>query len=162
VPTLTAPLTPLAEFPLGAIAVLSLPRLDATWPVFETSWELISMEGQLVGQWQQAETGAGHCLGTAKPGEQGNCVLSLGSEAGAGLERIAELTVGDQIVIDSGLDQWTYRLETVTKVREVGASLAERRENAQFMASSEDRRLTLIACWPDWACTHRLVLVAVQ
>jgi sortase A len=38
--------------------------------------------------------------------------------------------------------------------------LQVRLKNAQWVASSQDERLTLITCWPFNSNTHRLVIVA--
>ena len=87
-------------------------------------------------------------------------MLSLGPEAGDAAGRVDELAVGDELEVVAGTTSSMYTIVSVTKVREVGASLQERREHAACMAPTDDTRLTLIACWPSWACTHRLVFVA--
>lgn len=154
---------PAAEQPLlpaGAIGLLLIPRIGASLPVFEVSWGLVNADGLTVGQWQWAAAGSGYHRGTAWLGEQGNCVLSVGPGASDAAGRDEELAVGDELELSDGATRVTYTIATITKVREVGASLQERREHAMSMAPTDDARLTLIACWPAWACTHRLVFVA--
>ena len=154
---------PVAEEPLlpaGAIGILLIPKIGVSLPVFEVSWSLVTVDGLTVGQWQWAVAGSGYHRGTAWLGEQGNCVLSVGPGAGDAAGRVEELAVGDELQIVDGTTRAIYTIVSITKVREVGASLQERREHAMSMASTDDARLTLIACWPGWACTHRLVFVA--
>jgi len=146
--------------PAGAIGVLLIPKIGASLPVFGVSWSLVTVDTRTVGQWQWAAAGIGYHRGTAWPGKQGNCVLSLGPEEGEVAGRVGELAVGDELEVVSGTMSSIYKIVSVTKVREVGASLQERREHAACMAPTDDARLTFIACWPGWACTHRLVFVA--
>ena len=146
--------------PSGAIGALSMPKSGISWPIFPVSWQLITVEGEQLGQWQWAATGIGYHLGTAWPGTRGNCVLSLGPEASEAAGWVAELAIGERIEALVGESRAVYTIVAVDKVRETGAPLAERRAHAAYMAPSEEARLTLIVCWPGWACTHRLVFVA--
>jgi hypothetical protein len=146
--------------PSGAIGALAMPNSGISWPIFPVSWQLITVEGEQLGQWQWAATGIGYHLGTAWPGTRGNCVLSLGPEASEAAGWVAELAIGERIEALVGESQAVYTIVAVDKVRETGAPLAERRAHAAYMAPSEEARLTLIVCWPGWACTHRLVFVA--
>jgi sortase A len=45
-------------------------------------------------------------------------------------------------------------------VKEVGVSLAQRRQNAQWIAPTRDERLTLVTCWPPDGNTYRVIVVA--
>ena len=40
------------------------------------------------------------------------------------------------------------------------ADLAARLENARWIEPSQDIRLTLVTCWPEYSNTHRLIIVA--
>ena len=57
-------------------------------------------------------------------------------------------------------DQFEYVVDRVEKVEELGQPLAQRLANASYMAPAQDALLTLITCWPDWAYTHRVIVVA--
>jgi len=133
----------------------------------EVSWHLDEQEGQPVAVWETAEGAAGHHTGTAAPGGAGNCVISGHSGAAEGgdgegvFAGLAELAAGDEVrVIDDRGREHGYVVESVTRLREVGATLEERLANARVMDATEDARLTLITCWPEWAYTHRVVVVA--
>jgi len=57
-------------------------------------------------------------------------------------------------------DSYQYVVERVERVQELGQRLEQRLANASLMAPTQDARLTLITCWPDWAYTHRVIVVA--
>lgn len=167
-PTPTPAPTRQISLPEGAIGILSSPELGIKVPVYEAQWQLISVEGQTLGQWQWAPVGAGYHRGTAWPGTPGNCVLSIGQEASSvaavddsqNLDRLQDLAVGHTLRVETRNSLGLYTVVETNKLAELGQSLETRRQNALYMAPSEDDRLTLIACWPDWACTHRLIFVA--
>jgi len=145
-------------------ARLRIPSLDIDLPIKEVSWELIEVEGQTVGVWKTAQGAVGHHRGSAAPGAPGNCVLSGHSRQNDGglLIGIWDLPQGAQIIVSDGAGvEHTYIVNEVSKVQELGASLEQRQANAQAMAPSDDTRLTLITFWPEWAYTHRIVVVAL-
>jgi sortase (surface protein transpeptidase) len=51
-------------------------------------------------------------------------------------------------------------VETRSIVREDGATEAQRRENARWMAPTEEPALTLISCYPYRVDTHRVIVRA--
>ncbi len=116
-----------------------------------------------LGVWDTAGTGVGHHLGSAQPGERGNVVISGHSRGQGSFAQLADLVIGDEVVLvaEDGRS-YLYRVAEVVMVSEVGASLEERRAHAQYMLPTEDARLTLITCWPPWAYTHRLIVIARQ
>jgi sortase (surface protein transpeptidase) len=66
---------------------------------------------------------------------------------------------GDRITVFSG--DWDHHFFVTHKflVREGDVSLEERIQNAKWIASTHDERLTLITCANPGA-THRLILIA--
>lgn len=161
-----ATLTPLvldAAVPSGTIGRILIPSLAVDIPVVAVSWHLEQVEGQTLGVWDTVPNAAGHHRGTAAFGAQGNCVVSGHSRASEGgvFQRLAELKPGDRVLLVAATgNQYAYVVESTNKVPELGATLAERHAHAEVMAPTQDARLTLVTCWPDWAYTHRLVVVA--
>ncbi|MBM3188804.1 MAG: sortase [Chloroflexi bacterium] len=149
--------------PLDAIGRLAIPKLGLDAPIVEVSWRLVSIEGQSIGQWDAVEGAVGHHLGSAPLAGRGHCVLSGHSRADAGsvFSRLTELVPGDRITVQArdGASR-DYRVDATYKLPEVGVSLEQRRENARYASPSEEDRLTLITCWPEWAYTHRIVVIA--
>ena len=149
--------------PPGTIGRILIPALGIGAPVVEVSWHLATAEGERLAVWATASQAAGHHRGTAPFGGGGNCVISGHSRAKEGgvFHGLWELTPGDAILLATASgERYEYAVETTRKVLDLGASLAQRRDNATCMAPSDDARLTLITCWPDWAYTHRIIVVA--
>ncbi len=161
-PVATTP-TPRPDVP-GAIGRVVIPRLGLDAPIVAVSWALTVVDGQTVGQWPVPEDAVGHHRDSVAPGRPGNCVLSGHSSAehGGVFDGLWELQRGDEIRVAIGVGdaEATYRVETVDTLPELGRSLAQRRQHAQAMAQTADARLTLITCWPEWAYTHRVIVVA--
>ena len=149
-----------SQEPAGRITI---PSLDIDAPVVEVSWHVDQVEGQAVAIWDTAAGAAGHHRGTAAPGAQGNCVISGHSRAqdGGVFNKLWLLEPGGLIkVTNVDGDQYTYVVDRVEKVEELGQPLVQRLANAALMAPTQEARLTLITCWPDWAYTHRVIVVA--
>ena len=149
-----------AAVTIGRIAI---PKLSIDAPVVEVSWHLTEVEGQAVGIWETAVNAAGHHRGTALFGAEGNCVISGHARAqdGGVFDRLWELVPGDAIILqDNAGEQHRYRVERSHKLLELGASLDQRQSNAAYMDGTDAALLTLITCWPDWAYTHRYLVLA--
>jgi LPXTG-site transpeptidase (sortase) family protein len=98
-------------------------------------------------------------LSTSAPlGVAGNTVL-IGhhNEYGEVFKHLVDLEVGDLIHIYSNDKEFAYVIVLKMILRERDQLAAVRLKNAQWIASSQDERLTLITCWPDVSNTHRLV-----
>ena len=148
----------------GMIGRIRIPSLGADAPIVPVSWHLEEREGQTVGVWDTAERAVGHHLDSAPLGGQGNCVLSghSRSDEGGVFYGLWELAPGDAVVVSaSDGAEHTFLVREVLKVRELGVDLRERLEHATWMDPSDEPRLTLITCWPDWAYTHRVIVVAI-
>jgi len=147
----------------GTIGTLTIPALDRIIPVVSVGWHVDEIDGAQVAVWETVKNAAGHHRGSAPLGGEGNCVLSGHSSADQGgvFEGLWDLVQGDSLYLTDGAGQvHSYVVGSVTKVQEMGASLEERLAHAAAMDPTEDARLTLVTCWPDWAYTHRVIVVA--
>lgn len=114
------------------------------------------------GAWEVADYAAGHNYNSANPGEGGNIVLAGHNNWRGEVFRYLEfLKQGDEI------DVWTlngkeykYQVQSIVKLKEAGASLAERISHGHVMDPTPYEQLTLITCWPYTTYTHRLVVTA--
>ena len=159
----TAPSRPTLADPRGAFGHIHIPSLGIEAPIVPVSWRLEQREGQTVGVWDTVEGAVGYHLGSAPLGGGGNCVLSghSRSEEGGVFYGLWELAPGDQVVLTAADGaQYVYLVREVVKVRELGAALDERLAHAVYMDPTDEPRLTLITCWPDWAYTHRVIVIA--
>ena len=139
-----------------------IPKIGVNASTVSVSWSVQELNEGVVAQWETADPGlVGHHLGTALPGDVGNVVMSgHGTDQGV-FSRLGELEPGDEITIElSDSESHVYRVEESVLLPEVGASHQQKLANARYMEPTDDARLTLITCWPAWAYTHRLVVVA--
>lgn len=105
---------------------------------------------------------AGWHADSASLGMPGNTVLNGHHNVfGEVFKGLIALENGDFIHIYAGDWLVVYTIANKVIVPERNVSLEERLENAQWIAPSNDERLTLITCYPYTSNTHRLILVAV-
>ncbi len=45
-------------------------------------------------------------------------------------------------------------------LRELGAPLEQRYQNARWIGPTTDERLTLVTCWPPMGNTYRVIVIA--
>ena len=111
-------------------------------------------------QWNTAENLVGWHDQSAKLGQLGNTVLNGHSDINAAVFRYLEhVDIGDEITVFSGDQVYHYVVAHKFLVKERDVSLEERIQNAAWIASTQDERLTLVTCANPGA-THRLILIA--
>jgi sortase (surface protein transpeptidase) len=137
----------------GATGRVEIPAIGVDQVIIPVSWQVKFVEGQPVAQWDTVEWAAGHNMGSAPIGGPGNTVLT-GHTRGNGDGEFQNLW-------DSIGREFTYVVESVIKLQEVGTSLEQRQQNARYMMPTDDTRLTLITCWPEWVYTHRIIVIAL-
>ena len=142
---------------------ISIPRVGIDASIIAVSWHMEWLGGQQVAVWDVARNDAGWHRGTAAPGAAGNCVLSghIKGTTGGVFRGLSDVVVGDEIWLATADGRTLhYTVDEALLLRETGADLVQRAANARYMDPTEDTRLTLITCWPDWAYTHRVVVIA--
>lgn len=151
---------------LGAVGEtvgrVQLPSLGIDAPIVEVSWHLAQVEGQTLAEWDEAQNAAGHHRGTGGLDGAGNCVLAGHSNPEEGVfQGLWDAQSGAEVLLtDNAGRQYRYVVSEVFKLQETGADLAQRHANAVWLAPTADTRLTLITCWPEWAYTHRVIVIA--
>lgn len=102
--------------------------------------------------WQSLKKGAGHYIGSANPGERGNVVISAHNDIyGEIFRRLPELSIGDEITLQTPSTSYTYVVEQTRIVAPTEISV---------MDSTSTPVLTLISCYPYRVDTHRIVVIA--
>lgn len=135
-------------------------RLDA--PVISATLKNIEYQGKPYQQWVAPNSPAAGLLTTSAPlGVAGNTVL-IGHHNvyGEVFGHLVDLKVGDLIRVYSGDKEFTYVIGLKLILPERFQPLEVRLKNAQWIAPSQDERLTLVTCWPADNNTHRLIIVA--
>lgn len=141
----------------GAPIRLLIPRIQLDVPVEPAGW--IEKSGRRA--WAVPDNAAGWHLGSARVGETNNLVLSGHNNIGGSVFRnLADLAVGDTIIVSSQTGPREYTVTTRHILREALQSDAQRLDNARWIGDFHGERITLVTCYPAWANTHRLIVVA--
>jgi sortase A len=100
--------------------------------------------------WEQLKKGVGQHVGSGKPGEAGNVVLSAHNDIFGELFRnLDQLKPGDEIILSSGLQDFVYRV--------TGLRIVEPTE-VSVMDPTSRPTVTLISCYPYLVDTQRIVV----
>ncbi|MET3769229.1 sortase A [Marisediminicola sp. UYEF4] len=106
-------------------------------------------------------TGVGHYPGTQMPGEVGNfAVAAHRTTYGAPFNRIAELTVGDRIYVQTSDGWYTYVFRSLEYVLPSAIEVLEPVPHAPGMAAN-DRIITLTSCNPMLSAAERIIAYGV-
>jgi len=141
--------------------IISSIGLDA--PIVESRKEEVEIESKPFIQWYAPdEFAVGWQSDSATLGEIGNSVLNghhnVHGEVLKNLEKIKE---GDRILIYGSPESiFTYIVTNIMILPERDVPLDQRLDNAKWMLSTNDERITIITCWPYYSNTHRLIVVA--
>jgi sortase A len=102
--------------------------------------------------WEALKKGPGWHIGSANPGERGNCVISGHNDIyGEVFRDLPELTVGDEIIVQTHSESYRYAVTQTRVVEETEVSILD-------MTSSPV--LTIYTCYPYRVNTHRFVAIA--
>ena len=101
---------------------------------------------------EQLKLGVGHHLNTADPGERGNMVLSAHNDIyGETFRHLADLELGDEVIIYSGEQPYRYIVRAKQIVEETEVSV---------LSPTTKPVATLVSCYPYMVDTHRIVVIA--
>jgi sortase A len=102
--------------------------------------------------WESLKQGAGHHIGSANPGERGNCVISAHNDIFGEIFRdLPDLDLGNEILVHTASQVYRYE---VTQKRIIQPT------EVSVMAPTSSPVLTLISCYPYGIDTHRIVVIA--
>lgn len=150
--------TPVLTGPPTRIQAPSI-ALDA--PVVEVGWRIRFLGDEETLEWEVPDDAAGYHKGSAYPGQVGNTVISGHNNMGSEVFRyLADLNIGDELILWVGAQEFHYRIAHKEILLEDGVSDEQRRENARWIAPTDDERVTLVTCWPYTGNSHRLIVVA--
>jgi LPXTG-site transpeptidase (sortase) family protein len=130
-------------------------------PVVPIGWSVVEQNGREYSVWDVADYVAGWHETSAPPGQAGNTVLSGHHNIkGEVFRYLVDVQEGDEVDLYVGDAVYQYYVEQKLIVKEKGEPLEVRRQNAQWIASTNDVRVTLVTCWPYTNNTHRVIVVA--
>jgi sortase A len=119
---------------------IQIPIIDVDAPVVEGD------------DWEPLKQGAGHHIGSANPGESGNCIISAHNDIFGEIFRdLPDLDLGDEIFVHTASQIYRY---VVTQKRLIEPT------DVSVMYPTSSPVLTLISCYPYGIDTHRIVVTA--
>ncbi|MFZ5915872.1 MAG: sortase [Chloroflexota bacterium] len=157
-PTPTPGGAPPATAPPDRIVIAAI-SLDAK--VLPIGWHIEEQDGQRVSVWDVPDFAAGWHRTSAYPGNGGNVVLNGHHNIrGEVFRYLIDLEPGALVRLYVGETVYTYSVTEKQILKEKGESPEVRYQNAQWIAPTQDERLTLVTCWPYTSNSHRLIVVA--
>ena len=138
-----------------------MPTIAVDSPVQEVGWKMEQIDGRPYSEWLVADYAIGWHKTSALPGADGNTVMAGHNNInGEVFKNLIDVKLGDEIFVFADNHVYRYTVEQKLLVKEAGASLEQRIQNAQWIRPSDDDRLTLVSCWPHTSNTHRVIVVA--
>jgi sortase A len=124
-------------------------------------WTVVEQNSRQYSIWQVADFAVGWHKTTAALGQPGNTVMAGHHNVkGEVFRDLVNVEVGDPVVAYTGDQKFEYVVELKTIVKEKGEPIEVRQRNAQWIAPTDDERLTFVTCWPYTNNTHRVIVVA--
>lgn len=139
-----------------------IPSVGIDAPVIIAQYNSTNVDGETFGQWEAPnEFAAGWHPDSALLGQPGNTVINgHHNEYGEVFGNLVNVQLGDLIYVYSGTHKFTFIVANRMILQERFVDMQTRIQNARWLATSDDVRLTLVTCWPKISNTHRLILVA--
>lgn len=135
-------------------------NLDAS--VKEVGTYFVREGNYLVRYHEVADYAAGWHEDSALPGAVGNTVLAgHNNTAGEVFRYVSKLEPGDMVYLEADGRQYPYQVAKKMILPEAFVSAEQQYQNARWIAPTDDKRLTLVTCWPYVGNTHRVVVVAL-
>lgn len=156
----------LEDAPVGNLSAqprrIVIPSINVDAAVVNVGLTAVHNGDQTIYQWQVPQAyEAGWHNNSAPLGQPGNTVLNGHHNIfGEVFGQLAELDVGDEIVVYDNNIPHNYTVAEVQILPERDQPLAVRLENAKWIQKTDDERLTLVTCWPHDDNSHRLIVVA--
>jgi sortase A len=101
--------------------------------------------------WETLKRGAGHRIGSANPGERGNCVISAHNDIFGELFRdLPDLGLDDEVLVHTASQAYRY---VVTQKRIIEPT------EVSVLEPTSSPVVTLVSCYPYGIDTHRIVVI---
>ena len=155
--------TPTAVWEGAVPQKLTIPDISLEAPVEAIGWKSVTIRGRTHSIWDvpNGRTAGWHET-SARLGVRGNTVLN-GHNTGNGevFRDLYRLETGAEVLVE-GADgrMYTYRVEEKYILREAGQPVSVRLENARYIQTTSDERLTLVTCHPYGSLANRLIVIA--
>jgi sortase A len=129
--------------------------------VTPVGWSVVQKDGREFSIWQVADYAVGWHKTSAPLGQPGNTVMAGHNNVNGEVFRdLVNVEIGDRVVVYADYQKFEYEITFKTIVKEKGEPIEVRKRNAQWIAETDDERLTMVTCWPYTSNTHRVIVVA--
>lgn len=163
--------TPTPTMPVLSQSVISVPigrpeRIVLPEAAIDTQIvPVYSQENQVGGlwfeNWNTAAYAAGYHEGSALLGQAGNTVISGHNNIdGAVFQNLYQVQPGAEIYLYAKGYRYDYVVEDAFVVHEMGAPIEQRVQNASWISTTIDERVTLVSCWPPDGNSYRVIVIA--
>ena len=141
---------------------IEIPSIKLIAPVKVADFNFTDLEGETFGQWiAPSEFAAAWHPNSALLGQTGNTVINgHHNEFGEVFGNLVDLKSGDFVYVYAKGRKFIFVIANKMILEERGQPLEIRTANAEWLAGTNDERLTLVTCWPQKSNTHRLIIVA--
>ncbi|MBX3053611.1 MAG: sortase [Caldilineaceae bacterium] len=163
--TIPAPLftpTPLPLLiPIGRPERIVIPSIGVDTAVQNVESAASQIGNQWFGNWQTASYAAGFHNSSALLGQAGNTVISGHNNIeGSVFRDLYQLQPGEIVQVYADGFRYDYIVEDQFIVREQGVPIEQRVQNASWIRTTIDERITLVSCWPPEGNAFRVIVVA--
>lgn len=156
VPTATPPLVP-----LGRPERIVIPSAGIDTSIQSVYPQPSQIGAQWFRNWSTAAFSAGYHESSALLGQPGNTVISGHNNIdGAVFQNLYQLQPGDSFQLYANGFRYDYIVEDQFIVREGDVPVEQRLQNASWIGTTIDERVTLVSCWPPESNSHRVIVVA--
>ena len=140
---------------------IEIPSINLNSDIEFARTRAVEVMGNEYKQWIAPENVVGWHYDSALLGEVGNTVLNGHHNVfGEVFKNLYKVREGDEIVLESAAGEYHYIVVSTMILPERFESEKVRLQNARWIQTSEDERVTLVTCWPDNSNTHRVIVVA--
>ncbi|MDX1613681.1 MAG: sortase [Candidatus Promineifilaceae bacterium] len=141
---------------------LTIPSLDIDAPVRPVRAVRVKNNGQRMLQWEVPDSlEAGWHQSSAPLGQPGNTVINGHNNVHGEIFRdLIDLAIGEVVILHDARQQHAYQVVQRELLPESDQPLAVRLQNARFIESTVDERITLVSCWPYATNSHRIIIIA--
>ena len=137
------------------------PAIHLDTRVVPVGWRVVQTADGPTSEWIVASYAAGWHINSARPGEVGNTVISgHNNMEGEVFRYLVDLKPGDEVTLYSGEQAYRYVVTEKFILPDKYVSQQQREENARWIGSFPDERLTMVTCWPYTNNTHRVIVIA--
>jgi sortase A len=165
-PTVFVPLLPPATptavtIPIGRPDRVVIPAIGVDTEIESVEPQTNQIGKQWFENWQTAAYAAGFHSTSALLGQAGNTVISGHNNIdGAVFQNLYELQPGEIVQLYADGYRYDYIVEEQFVVRERDVPLEQRMQNATWIHTTIDERVTLVSCWPPTGNDFRVIVVA--